>query len=281
MRAAATATATYPPSIPRSAGTSGTLQLKAGPIRKKPHADTTLSINQLPQHIHIKEPSQNASHPPVPDTISKPPSVAQGRVELIVGPMFAGKSTMLLKLVRQNQSNGTRVLLVKPAVDTRYTAGMVSTHTGDSLPCKTVTSLESLRASLDEESAWESISTIAIDEAQFFPDLVDFVVEAADLHHKTVLVAGLDSDFQRKRFGQVHDLLQHADSITKLAARCVECKAPAIYTRRTACEHQEQQLIGGSDVYSPVCRQHYVASGTRVDEIVAAVSSGTEAACKQ
>ncbi|MEW5301761.1 MAG: hypothetical protein WDW36_004599 [Sanguina aurantia] len=228
------------------------------------------------EHTDHQTHPTHASHPQVPDTgLSTPPPVTQGRVELIIGPMFAGKSTMLLKLVRQHQVNGTQVLLVKPAVDTRYTAGVVSTHTGDSLPCRTVSCLGSLRAGLEEDSAWDSISTIAIDEAQFFPDLVDFVVDAADLHHKTVLVAGLDSDFRRQRFGQVHDLLQHADSITKLAAQCVECSAPAIYTRRTASQHQQQQLVGGSDVYSPVCRQHYVAGGAaRVLVAAAAGASG-------
>lgn len=278
VRTAATAIA-HPAAVltPTLNASGGTTQLSR-PIRMSLQTPMTDAEQPPENDEHNDHQTPDASHPPVPDTgLPTPPPVTQGRVELIIGPMFAGKSTMLLKLVRQNQTNGTQVLLVKPAVDTRYTAGVVSTHTGDSLPCRTVSSLGYLRAVLEEDSAWDSISTIAIDEAQFFPDLVDFVVDAADLHHKTVLVAGLDSDFRRERFGQVHDLLQHADSITKLAAQCVECSAPAIYTRRTASQHQQQQLIGGSDVYSPVCRQHYVAGGAaRVLVAAAAGASGKQ-----
>ena len=97
---------------------------------------------------------------------------------------------------------------------------------------------------------------IAIDEAQFFDDLEDFCTRAADVDGKEIIVAGLDGDFKRRKFGQVLDLVPHADDVTKLTARCAKCSAPGLFSLRISAE-KDTTLIGGKDKYLPVCRRHY------------------------
>ncbi|MCL7047328.1 hypothetical protein MKW94_004843 [Papaver nudicaule] len=103
------------------------------------------------------------------------------------------------------------------------------------------------------------MDVIGIDEAQFFDDLYDFCCKAADHDGKTVVVAGLDGDYLRRRFGSVLDIVPLADSVTKLTARCEICGKRAFFTSRKT-EDTETELVAGSDVYKPVCRQHYVDS---------------------
>eukprot|EP00951_Prasinocladus_malaysianus_P020732 scaffold170147_cov50-Prasinocladus_malaysianus.AAC.2 len=99
---------------------------------------------------------------------------------------------------------------------------------------------------------------IAIDEAQFFGDLRAFCDEAADVHGKTVVIAGLSGDYRRRAFGEMHLMLSVADQITQLSATCAFCEVPrpAPFTRRIVKEEQTE-LVGGSDKYVPVCRRHY------------------------
>jgi len=123
--------------------------------------------------------------------------------------------------------------------------------------------------------AYASVQVIAIDEAQFFNDLAEFCISAADHDAKRVVLAGLDGDFMRRKFGQVLDLIPHADSVTKLKAACAFCKqeleqsggvdgagvavkpAAAVFSLRMAADSR-QELVGGADTYAPVCRRHYV-----------------------
>jgi hypothetical protein len=116
-----------------------------------------------------------------------------GRIELIFGPMFAGKSTELLSRVRSEQGAGRTVALVKSSVDTRYKYDQVTTHNGDKMACTAVDRLMPIL----EDATLMGKDVIAVDEAQFFHDLVEFVLSASEKHNKTVLVAGLDGDFKR------------------------------------------------------------------------------------
>jgi len=189
---------------------------------------------------------------------------APGRIELIVGPMFAGKSSELLKRARAAETAGHSVLLIKSAKDTRYKLSSVTTHDGDHMPCITA---EHLLPLLEEHLAdIKSAQVVAIDEGQFFSDLLDFVTQSAEQHGKRVIVAGLDGDFLRRRFGQLLDLVPLADQVDKLASRCfaVGCQHPAIFSRRITAD-QQQEVVGGVDVYRAVCRHHYhhaMAAGT-------------------
>ncbi|TQE02472.1 hypothetical protein C1H46_011880 [Malus baccata] len=110
----------------------------------------------------------------------------------------------------------------------------------------------------------KELDVIGIDEAQFFEDLYDFCSEAADRDGKKVIVAGLDGDYLRRKFGSVLDVVPLADSVTKLTARCELCGKRAFFTLRKT-EEMQTELIGGADVYMPVCRQHYVAGQVAIE----------------
>jgi len=96
---------------------------------------------------------------------------------------------------------------------------------------------------------------IGIDEGQFFPDVVSFCEQMANMG-KVVIVAALDGTFQRKPFGSILELIPMAEDVTKLTAVCVMCQGSAAFTKRLG-EEQEIELIGGEDKYIAVCRSCY------------------------
>ncbi|XAR68170.1 Thymidine kinase [Bertholletia excelsa] len=179
-----------------------------------------------------------------------------GQIHVIVGPMFAGKTTALLRRINSEGNKGRNVAMIKSSKDTRYGVDSVVTHDGAKFPCWALPNLLSFRQRFGDD-AYEKLDVIGIDEAQFFDDLYDFCCKAADCDGKTVIVAGLDGDYLRRSFGSVLDIIPLADSVTKLTARCELCGKRAFFTLRKTDE-TKTQLIGGADVYMPVCRHHYV-----------------------
>jgi len=169
-------------------------------------------------------------------------------VEVVLGPMFAGKTSHALSLIRKHTALGQRVLVLKPACDTRFGATPeITTHDGDSLPCMTI---NTLNAVTDETLA--SCDVIVIDEAQFFTGLLYFVVFAAEQKHKSVYVIGLSGDYQRRPFGEVLAVIPYADKVTKLSAICA-CGGDAHFSRRLN-PNTGQVIIGGAESYEAVCR---------------------------
>ncbi|KAL3643318.1 hypothetical protein CASFOL_014133 [Castilleja foliolosa] len=195
-------------------------------------------------------------------------SAPSGEIHVIVGPMFAGKTTTLLKRMKTESTNGRSVAIIKSSKDSRYGLDSIVTHDGQKLPCLPLADLSSFREKLGAEK-YDKLEVIGIDEAQFFGDLYDFCSEAADHDGKTVIVAGLDGDYLRRSFGSVLDLIPIADSVTKLNARCELCGKNAFFTLRKTDE-TKTELIAGADVYMAVCRNHYV-SGQVVKEATKAV----------
>lgn len=179
-----------------------------------------------------------------------------GEIHVIVGPMFAGKTTALLRRVQAEAGNGRSVALIKSDKDNRYGLDSVVTHDGTKMGCWALSELSSFHEKIGIE-AYDKVDVIGIDEAQFFDDLYNFCCKAADRDGKIVVVAGLDGDYKRKKFGSVLDIVPLADSVTKLTARCELCGCRAFFTLRKTQE-TKTELIGGADVYMPVCRQHYM-----------------------
>ncbi|CAL0333011.1 unnamed protein product [Lupinus luteus] len=181
-----------------------------------------------------------------------------GEVHVIVGPMFAGKTTALLRRIKSEVDNGRNVAMLKSSKDTRYAIDSVVSHDGIKFPCWALPDLMSFRDKFGHE-AYQKLDVIGIDEAQFFEDLYEFCCNAADNDGKIVIVAGLDGDYLRRSFGSVLHIIPLADTVTKLTARCELCGKRAFFTLRKT-EQKETELIGGADVYMPVCRNHYVNS---------------------
>ncbi|KAK9993276.1 hypothetical protein SO802_022979 [Lithocarpus litseifolius] len=161
-------------------------------------------------------------------------------------------------------------------LDTRYGLDSIVTHDGVKLPCLALPDLSPFRQKFGLD-AYDQLDVIGIDEAQFFEDLYDFCREAADHDGKRVIVAGLDGNYLRRSFGSVLDIIPLADSVTKLAARCELCSKRAFFTLRKT-EETQTELIGGADVYMPVCRQHYV-SGQVVKEAAKTVLESQNVQC--
>jgi len=179
-------------------------------------------------------------------------------IQLIIGCMFSGKSTELIRRVNTYKSVNKTVLLINSSFDSR-TCNSIQTHDNTKIDALKSNSLLSLRNSLN----FEELDVIAIDEAQFFPDLYDFLI-FIEKFNLIVIVAGLDGDYKREKFGQILDCIPISNSITKLTALCQfsiddssKCAKHAVFSKRLTND-ENQVSIGSSDKYIPVCREHYM-----------------------
>ena len=182
-------------------------------------------------------------------------------LELLVGPMFAGKSSAILTIVNRHRAIGRSVVILSHSSDSRYSdSETIVNHDGSSFPCYKTTELMSWYTSqhFGSSQLFETAQLIVIEEAQFFNDLYEFVHQAVDIAKKDVIVVGLDGDADRKKFGQILDLVPICDKITKLTSFCHDCHdtTPGIFT---FCKQQKdtQVCVGGSEMYSSLCRNHY------------------------
>ena len=117
--------------------------------------------------------------------------------------------------------------MVKSDKDNRYSSSEITTHDGVARPCYAVAELADLRSAVGK--SYDSIQVIAIDEAQFFPDLLEFCTKASDHDKKHIVVTGLDGDFQRQRFGQVSVVLAHRFVVKCLLACIIDTVAFAVW----------------------------------------------------
>ncbi|KAL1213356.1 Thymidine kinase b [Cardamine amara subsp. amara] len=201
---------------------------------------------------------------------SQPLSISSpGEIHVVVGPMFSGKTTTLLRRMLAERETGKNIAIIKSDKDTRYCIESIVSHDGEKFPCWPLPDLSCFKERFGIDAYENRLDVIGIDEAQFFGDLYEFCREAADKEGKTVIVAGLDGDYLRRRFGSVLDVIPIADTVTKLTSRCEVCGKRALFTLRKT-EEKETELIGGAEVYMPVCRSHYV-SGQGVLETARAV----------
>ncbi|XP_020518872.1 pentatricopeptide repeat-containing protein At4g16470 [Amborella trichopoda] len=165
--------------------------------------------------------------------------------------------SVVREMMRINRVKKESVAVIKSDKDNRYGLNSIVTHDGEKMSCWAMADLLTFKTKLGFD-AYSKLDVIGIDEAQFFGDLYDFCRMAADYDGKTLIVAGLDGDYLRKSFGSMLDIIPLADSVTKLTASCELCGKKAFFTLRKTGDTQKE-LIGGADIYMPVCRQHYVS----------------------
>src|SRR6266849_6361302 len=135
-----------------------------------------------------------------------------GWIEVVVGPMFSGKSEELIRRLRRAEIERQRVQIFKPAIDERYAANEIVSHSGLGIPSDNVFKSAEIMEKLSPRT-----EVIGIDEAQFLADEV---------------VAGLATDYRGRPFEPMPRLLAIAEEITKLLAICVRCGNPAVHTQR-------------------------------------------------
>src|SRR5579884_3016493 len=166
-----------------------------------------------------------------------------GWIEVVVGPMFSGKSEELIRRLRRAEIARQRVQIFKPAIDERYSVNEIVSHSG--LVSKANEIMDKVQPRTE---------VIGVDEAQFLgEEVVDVCTKLANLG-KRVIVAGLDTDYRGRPFEPMPRLLAVAEEITKLLAICVRCGNPAVHTQRLV-ESEELVVVGGGGIYEARCRR--------------------------
>ena len=171
-----------------------------------------------------------------------------GWIEVIVGPMYSGKSEELIRRLRRAQIARQNVEIFKPSIDVRYGADHIVSHSESRIPSRLVATAAEI------EALAADAQVVGIDEGQFLgatlPAVVDRLAEAG----KRVIVAGLDQDYRGQPFEPMPQLLAIAEYITKTLAICVVCGAPASRTQRTRPE-SGRVVVGGAGLYEARCRR--------------------------
>ena len=181
-------------------------------------------------------------------------------LDLYLGPMFAGKSTAILGIVRRLKFIGRNIICLTSKLDTRYgssgSSGSIITHNQEHYPAEATATLMEIQ----KLSTFHQADCVIIEEAQFFTDLKEFVLLAVEVFNKHVICVGLDGDSNRRPFGQLLDLIPYSDSVTKLKALCPRCNdgKEAIFTYRKPGNSQDQVNVAGADQYEPLCRKHFL-----------------------
>ena len=177
-------------------------------------------------------------------------SLRRGRIEVICGSMFSGKTEELIRRLRRAQFARQKVEIFKPAIDTRYSDEEVVSHDHTSLLSTPVESSGSILLLTSDTDV------VGIDEAQFFDHgIVDVCNELANRGIR-VIIAGLDMDFKGQPFGPMPALMAVADDVLKVHAICVKCGALAYVSHRIV-EGEKRVLLGETREYEPLCRCCY------------------------
>ena len=188
-----------------------------------------------------------------------------GKLKIIIGPMFSGKTTWLNNELTKFTDTEFSVVKICHSDDIRFGQEIGSTHNSSYksltenltiFSCKSISNLDIT-----------PFDVIGIDEGQFFDDLVPTVKHWVTIYKKYVIITGLDGDFNRNKFGHILDLIPFCDDVKKLRATCVRClkdykqnkkygNIKAIFSKKIV-HTTEQKLIGGKESYMAVCRYHY------------------------
>ena len=178
-----------------------------------------------------------------------------GKLDLIVGCMFSGKSTEMIRLVnRYKNIKDLNLLIINHKSDNRYGTNIVSSHDKLQIDCISLYSLKSLK----ETENYIKADVIFIEEGQFFKDLYSFTVYSLEVKNKRMFIFGLDGDYLKNPFGDICRLLPMCENIKKLKALCAKCQdgTEANFTKRIV-ESKKIELVGVNE-YIPVCRYHHL-----------------------
>lgn len=174
----------------------------------------------------------------------------QGRIEVICGSMFSGKTEELIRRMKRAKFAKQRVEIFKPAIDVRYSEEEVVSHDHNSILSTPIGSSESILLLASD------IDVVGIDEAQFFDEGLIEVCNTLAKNGMRVIIAGLDMDYKGVPFGPIPALCAIADDVTKVHAICVKCGALAYLSHRLVA-NEHRVLLGEKGEYEPLCRDCY------------------------
>jgi thymidine kinase len=197
------------------------------------------------------------------ETMSKmiqTPHLEEGYLELILGPMFSGKTTQIIQIHNNYSYIGKKVVVINFSEDKRYHDTMLSTHDRKMIPCILSDDLIDIWSNTlnPHYNEMNEADVILINEGQFFKGLKDVVLDMIEKQGKIVYICGLDGDFKREKFGEMLDLIPYCDKVTKLTSLCSVCRngKKGLFSCRVTKE--TAQVVIGSDNYKPLCRSCYL-----------------------
>ena len=182
----------------------------------------------------------------------------KGWIEVICGPMFAGKSEELIRRVKTLSYAHQKIVAFKPAIDNRYDKSAIASHDGEKYQAFAIKSAEDILPLVESD-----VQVVAIDEVQFFKDSIVSICESLADRGVRVIVVGLDTDFRGEPFGVMPLLLARAEFVTKLSAACTVCGCAATRTQRLVDGKPANYddpiiLVGAKESYEARCRKHHI-----------------------
>ena len=176
-----------------------------------------------------------------------------GRIEVICGSMFSGKTEELIRRLKRARIARQKVEIFKPAVDVRFSDTQVVSHDENAIPSTPVHNASQILLLVGDADV------VGIDEAQFFDNTLVEVSEQLARDGKRVIIAGLDQDYLGKPFEPIPQLMAVAEYVTKLQAVCMVCGAPANHSQRLTT-NDGQFMLGSDEEYEPRCRRCFEPS---------------------
>lgn len=186
----------------------------------------------------------------------------KGFIEVVCGPMFAGKTEELIRRIRRLEYSKQKVLVFKPKIDNRYNSkNQIVSHNLSTKPSIVINKSADILSHLNE-----NVDAVVIDEAQFFDDGIVRVAETIADKGIRVIIGGLDRDFRGEPFGPMPKLLAISEFVTKLTAICMKSGLPATRTQRIidgkpANYNDQTILVGAKEKYEPRARQYHEVPG--------------------
>jgi len=181
----------------------------------------------------------------------------EGRIEVITGSMFSGKTDELIRRLRRATIARQKVQVFKPALDDRYAVEKLASHAGTEFEATPVNTSADILASINGDT-----TVVAVDEAQFFDEEIIRVIETLANRGVRVIVAGLDLDFRGEPFGPMPAMMAIAEDVHKLHAICMVCGKDASRSQRLingkpARYDEPIVVVGASEMYEARCRAHH------------------------
>lgn len=180
-----------------------------------------------------------------------------GWIEVVVGPMYSGKSEELIRRLKRAEIAKQNVIVFKHSIDDRYCKEKVVSHDGSKINAINICDPKDIYKYINEDT-----QVVGVDEVQFFKEeIIDIIKDLAD-KGKRVIAAGLDMDFRGEPFGPTPKLMAIAEFVDKLSAICMTCGNPAHRTQRLingkpAKYSEPIVLVGATESYEARCRLHH------------------------
>ncbi len=190
------------------------------------------------------------------DTINRP-----GWIEIVTGPMFAGKSEELIRRIKRLEYAKKKVLVFRPRIDNRYSLDEVVSHSNNRRKSIVIDAAKDILPFINEDTY-----AVVIDEIQFLDhELIPLSEHLANIGIRVIL-GGLDSDFRGEPFAVTSEMMARAEFVTKLTAICVRCGSPATKTQRIVNGKPAHYLdpivvVGAAEAYEPRCRHCHEVLG--------------------